>query len=56
MLAQFVPPWAGWTLTVRVRDWVPVPQLTEHAPYPCQLFMTQSIGHFWSLQLRSSER
>jgi hypothetical protein len=45
-----LPPAEAGVVIVRVRDWVPLPQSSEHAPYPPHALTTQSTGHANALQ------
>jgi len=48
---QTTPPSDADVVTLRERDWLPAPQLTEHVVQPPKLLMVQSTGQFCELQL-----
>jgi hypothetical protein len=55
VVEQGWPPFCSKLVTVRVREWVPVPpQVTEQSEKSLQLERTQSIGHAVGLQLEKT--
>jgi hypothetical protein len=47
---QATPPSETAVVTLRVRAWLPVPQVTEHADQLLKSLMTQSTGQLCELQ------